>query len=489
MKKIAPLAKLRPRADTLYVSQNRTVLAIDTDGFISPDYSEHGLFVLQTRLLSHYRYSVDNLTIQPVTQSNVNQHSWLGYYIIPSPNQPQADPAQESIELRLSRFVGDGFHEDVDLTNFTQKPVQFTLLLDLDSDFADQKEVQQRQQKGEIQKKWKATKKGKWELQTDYSVEHAYEHQGEKGMAKLNCALLVEIQNSSSVPHYEKGRISFLIELQPKEHWHACLNFIAIRSGTVLPLHYQCRSFIEIDNEFDYRRRSFINTASALSSPESHQLTHVVVSAYEQAKQDLAALRLYDLDHDERAWTMAAGLPIYIALFGRDTLTAAWQAGLASPEMMWGTVQELARRQGKQKNDWRDEEPGRMIHQGDTGPLAVLNFNPLGNYYGSITTSALYPFFLSEFWHWTGEKEKIAPYVDHALKALKYLDQYSDGDNDGFYEYKTRSEQGVKHQAWKDSSDAIVYEDGSQVEPPIATCEEQGFAYVGKLHPPSRMLH
>ena len=90
----------------------------------------------------------------------------------------------------------------------------------------------------------------------------------------------------------------------------------------------------------------FLEEATAFSTPESATLAPIVVGALEQAKRDLAALRLYDLDHGERAWTMAAGLPIYIALFGRDTLTAAWQAALTSPELMRGTLPELARWQG-----------------------------------------------------------------------------------------------------------------------------------------------
>lgn len=482
-RKLGPLIRLKPRANTLYISQNRTVLAMDTDGFISKDQNQQGLFVYQTRLLSHFRYSADSSTIQPVAQSNVDQHSWLGYYIIPSPKQPQAEPSQESIELRISRFIGDGFHEDIDLTNFTQEPVQFTLFLDVDSDFADEKEAQgQRKQKGKIQKHWKNHKKGKWELCTDYSIQQSFEHQNEKGTAQFDCGLSIQIENAGSAPKYEKGRISFPIKLAPRGHWHACLNFIASRFGKSLPLLYRCRSFIQVDNEFDYRRKSFLNGAAILDSAESNRLSHVVTGAFEQAKYDLAALRLYDLDHHEKAWTMSAGLPIYIALFGRDTLTTAWQAGLASSEMMEGTLKTLADSQGKEDNAWRDERLGRMLHQADSGPLAVLNINPLGRYYGSITTSALYPFFLAEYWHWTGDKEKVALYLDHAMAALKWLDDYADMDKDGFYEYKTCSTQGVKNQAWKDSEDAIVYEDGAPVKAPIATCEEQGFVYIAKLH-------
>jgi hypothetical protein len=119
---------------------------------------------------------------------------------------------------------------------------------------------------------------------------------------------------------------------------------------------------------------------------------------------------------------MAAGLPVYVSLFGRDRLTAAWQAAMASREMMPGTLAELARWQGTEVNDWRDEQPGKMLHQTESGPLAVLNVNPLGRYYGSITTSGFYPVIVSELWHWTGDKELVRPFVEPALKSLRWLD-------------------------------------------------------------------
>jgi glycogen debranching enzyme len=179
---------------------------------------------------------------------------------------------------------------------------------------------------------------------------------------------------------------------------------------------------------------------------------------------------------------MAAGLPVYVALFGRDTQATAWQAGMLGPEMLQGTMLELARWQGRETNDWRDEQPGRMLHEAHTGPLAALNFTPRARYYGSVNTSTFYPLAVAELWHWTGDKDLIAPLIQPALDAIAWCDRYCDLDGDGFFEYQSRSSMGVKHQAWKDSGDAVVYKDGSQVDPPIATCEEQGFVYVAWLH-------
>src|SRR5205823_2244290 len=164
--------------------------------------------------------------------------------------------------------------------------------------------------------------------------------------------------------------------------------------------------------------------------------------------------------------------------FGRDTLTTSWQAAILSPDLLIGTLGELARWQGTEINDWRDEQPGRMIHEIDTAPLPSLHFGPTGRYYGSITTSGFYAVVVSALWHWTGDKELVRTYVDPALKALHWLDEYADLDGDGFYEYQTRSNQGLRNQGWKDSDDAMVHADGIQAEPPIATCEEQAFVYL-----------
>jgi glycogen debranching enzyme len=484
------LVRLRPRGDTLYVSQSRTVLATDCDGFIN-DGADHGLLVHQTRLLSLYRYLIDDKPWHPMALSNVKQHTWLGYYIaLPPGVKEERDPgsgqmeviSQQTLELRLSRFVGDGLHEDVDITNFTQQKTAFTLTLEVDADFADVDETKGfRQQEGEIGREWRETG-GVWELSFDYKVERAYHNQEGRGTKRLHRGITLRVENAASVPSYGDKQISFDIELGPQGAWHACLNLIPYIDGKSLQPLYGCRSFIDTKSWYDRRRTIFLNEATRFTAPQSQTLSTVVVGALEQAKRDLVALRLYDLDQGERAWTMAAGLPIFVALFGRDSLTAAWQAALVSPDMMKGALPELSRWQGGEINDWRDEQPGKMLHEAHDGPTKVLNISPRLRYYGSITTSGFYPVAVSELWHWTGDKELIRPLIEPAMKCLKWLDRYGDLDGDGFYEYLTHSEQGVRHQAWKDSADAIIYEDGAQVEPPIATCEEQGFAYLAKLH-------
>jgi glycogen debranching enzyme len=483
------LIRLRPRDDTLFVSQNRTVWATERNGQITGG-AEHGLFVHETRVLSRYGYLINGEPPFPVALSNVEPHSWLGYYITLPPGIRTGPPdegsgqmrheTEQTLELRVARFVGDGVHEEIELTNYSNQPTAFTFAIAVDADFADLSEThRERRQRGTLQHGWSDEDS---RLTFEYRAEHDFSNQSERGTARLHRAVTLHFTGAATAPRYEEGRVSFEVRLQPQESWRTCVDMRVLIDGRWLEPLYPCRHFSDAPNQRDERRRIFLDEAASFSSRESDTLAPVVIGALEQARRDLLGLRLYDLDTDERAWTMAAGLPIYIALFGRDTLTASWEASLLGPEMMRGTLGELARWQGTEINHWRDEEPGKMLHEAHTGPLEVLNYNPRRRYYGSITTSGFYGFVVSELWHWTGDLDAVRPFVGPAMKALQWLDQYADLDGDGFHEYLTRSTQGVKNQAWKDSPDAIVDAEGRQIEPPIATCEEQGYSYVAKLH-------
>lgn len=482
------LARLSPRPRTIYCSQGRAVLATDLDGWIG-GFPRHGLFVGETRVLSRYRCLVEGKAPQTVAVSNVEQHSWLGYYIVPPPDLrwkkdtgsgEMEAASQETIELRLSRTVGFGVHEDIDFTNFTQQPARFRFEIELDGDFADQAETFRRKQKGKLFRRWRRLSARRAELAFDYRASHRYSHQGNRGVAKIHRSLIVSVENSDSVAAYRNSKLSFEVRLKPHGRWHACIKLSPVFDGVMMRPIYECRQFCGTRNELDRARAAFVRSSTQFNASRGNKISNTVDSALLQAKHDLACLRLADLGGG-RGWVVAAGLPIYIALFGRDVLTAGWQAAIASPSMMTGALYELPRWQGKVENDWRDEQPGRMLHESHTGPLAALNYNPRSRYYGAATTSSFYPVVLSELWHWTGDKNLVKSMLKPALRALAWKDRYTDRFGDGFYDYESRSSQGNRNQGWKDSGDAIVYEDGSQVDPPISTCEEQAFVYVAKL--------
>lgn len=160
-------------------------------------------------------------------------------------------------------------------------------------------------------------------------------------------------------------------------------------------------------------------------------------------------------------------------------LTIAWQALLAMPTMMRDTLRLNAAHQGTTIDDWHDVEPGKMIHQMRRGPLSVLGMDPVLRYHGDYATPPDFLIMLGQYLAWTDDRALARELLPVAPKAIDWLDRYADLDGDGFIEYVTRSEMGVKNQGWKDSHDAIVDEAGAIVPNPIATSELQAYWYAG----------
>ena len=181
---------------------------------------------------------------------------------------------------------------------------------------------------------------------------------------------------------------------------------------------------------------------------------------------------------DGSAWVVNAGVPTFTGFFGRDALTSGWQSALLGPRAARGALAVAAATQAERDDPWRDEEPGKMIHEMRRGPLADLGLSPRDAYYGTQTTSQMFVLALSELWHWTGDDDLLSLYRDAALGAIRWADKFGDLDGDGFLEYERRSPAGLRNQGWKDSDEAIRHADGNLAEGPIATVEEQAFHFI-----------
>ncbi|HXE10978.1 MAG TPA: glycogen debranching N-terminal domain-containing protein [Bryobacteraceae bacterium] len=478
------LIRLAPRRSTNYLSLGRTVLATGNDGFISGE-KDQGAWCYQTRILSLYRWRINGQAPEVSATSGVSQHRWMGYYIAPLANCKETethdcDPAQHTIELKLTRGIANGFWETAELTNYTQIATTVRLELEVDADFADPSEAtgNKRQQRGALKKTWKKASAHLWMLEFDYSAEHEFHHQGNNGVARMHRAARLRFEIANGAPQKAGRKIRFTIHLEPHETWRVFIDCSVALEGEWLPA-------IDTRNaagDWPTKRLEFLTHATAFSSEQqTASLTNVVLKTLNRAKEDLFALRLFDLDCP-CAWTMAGGVPSYLAFFGRDAIAASWQSALLTDKPARGTLAQLSAHQAKETNAWRDEQPGRMIHELHTNPLAVLNFTPHARYYGDVTASIHFPVLVTALWHWTGSKEAVQPYIEPALKALHWADENANVYDDGFYRYQTRSEQGEKNQGWKDSDDAIVTADGKQVPDPLGTCEMQAFAYASKLH-------
>jgi glycogen debranching enzyme len=199
-----------------------------------------------------------------------------------------------------------------------------------------------------------------------------------------------------------------------------------------------------------------------------------------QAMTDLGSLALLEGEAD--GWLApAAGIPVYPALFGRDALTASWQATvLDRGELLQATLTRVGRLQGTTVAPERDEEPGRIVHSVRTGPLARLGKNSFARYYADYASPFMFVISLAQLYAWTGEEKLVRRHWDAVRRILDWAREYGDRDRDGYLEYCTQAKDGPKNQGWKDSGNGIVYEDGRPVPAPIATCEVQGYWFAAQ---------
>jgi glycogen debranching enzyme len=144
------------------------------------------------------------------------------------------------------------------------------------------------------------------------------------------------------------------------------------------------------------------------------------------------------------------------------------------------TIRLLAQYQGKEVNPWREEEPGKILHELRVGEMANLHEIPHTPYYGTIDATPLWLVLVGRYAAWTGDLDLFKEFLPQVEAALTWIDKYGDNDGDGFVEYVCKIEKGLVNQGWKDSGDGIVNQDGSLAVPPIALIEVQGYVYEAK---------
>ena len=358
-----------------------------------------------------------------------------------------------TLGLVIGRKLGGGMHEDLDITNHGRRPVQFNLEIAIRSDFADVFEV----------KLNRIVRRGR--IATDWSDEHqtlrtTYRNQ--------DFVRAVHIGTRNGRP---PGRLRQRpAELRTADRRRPDLALLPAlrpdRRQPPLPRTARLRAQ-HSDGHTDWQQAVLkIRT----SNEEFYR-------CYRQAIEDMAALRLPIAGTDHMVFVPAAGLPWFMAPFGRDSLIVSLQNILIYPEFARGALDVLGRWQAKERDDYRDAEPGKIMHELRYGELAHFKLIPHTPYYGTADATPLYLITLHAAWRATGDRALLERHLDTAEGCLSWIDDWGDRDGDGFQEYQTRSPVGYENMSWKDAGDSMNYADGTPVKGPKAVCELQGYVY------------
>ncbi len=445
----------------LAISQGYGVLITDPDGQI-PWPTDKGFYDSDTRIISSWQIFADGQPWNLLNSGNIAYYANEIFMANQDLNTFMGKVPAGTVSMTIGRTIGGGIHEDLDLVNHNQFPVQFNLEIALRSDFADLFEVKSGQivRRGLITTDWSAKRRA---LKTSYD-NGSFQRQ-----------LTVRIVEASCPPVYANGRISFLIEIRPGESWHACLLY-DITSGTGkkktrhdAPAHCvgHHRSG-EPAQHMDEWHKTVVKIET--SNEEFYRF-------YRQSVDDMAALRLPIEGTSHSEFVPAAGVPWFLALFGRDTLLVSLQNAMVHLEFARGALKVLGDLQARKRDDYRDAEPGKILHEMRRGELAHFKLIPHTPYYGTADATILYLMVLHEAWRCTGDLEMVKEFLPVAERCLTWIENYGDRDGDGFQEYQTRSTAGMENMGWKDSGESMVYTDGSLVKGPKALCELQGYVY------------
>jgi len=204
-------------------------------------------------------------------------------------------------------------------------------------------------------------------------------------------------------------------------------------------------------------------------------------TTYHRSIVDLAALRFSPLIAGSHSLP-AAGLPWFMTMFGRDSIFTSLQALPFTSELAETTLRTLGAWQGSRVDDFRDEDPGRIMHEMRYGELSAFEERPHTPYYGTADATPLFVVLLDEYERWTGNAEAVRRWEPEARAALDWIDRYGDLTGNGYISYRRRNPTtGLENQCWKDSWDSISYRDGRLPGFPRATAELQGYAYDAKV--------
>jgi glycogen debranching enzyme len=412
-----------------------------------------GLFSFDTRFLSTWVLTVDGQRLSPLSVDDL-QYFQSRFFLVPGTGTVYVD---SQLSVIRHRTVQVGFREEITILNHATEPVDIVVAIEADADFADLFEV-----KDALPKKGTYVKQvGSDTLRLTYRRD--------------TFVRATEITSSQPCTVDERS-LTFQLSIPPHERWSTVLAVTADFGG----VDGTSEGSLSWQTLRPHRDMAADLQRWLADAPRLECDCGPLSEAYRRSLVDLGALRFSPLSADQ-ATLPAAGLPWFMTMFGRDSILTSIQALPYTQELAATTLRELGLRQGTHVDDFRDEDPGRILHEMRYGELTAFEERPHSPYYGSADATPLYVVLLDEYERWTGDTKLVRELEYEARAALRWIDDYADLQGNGYVSYRRRNDEtGLENQCWKDSPDSISYKDGTLPGFPRATCELQGYAYDAK---------
>jgi glycogen debranching enzyme len=413
-----------------------------------------GLFAWDTRFLSTWVLTVNGQRLNTLSVDDL-QYFATRFFLVPGTGTVYVDA---KLSVIRERSVEEGFHEELVIMNHDAEPVDLGIRIDVGSDFADLFEVKDALKKKGTYDRHAESKR----LVLAYNRDR-YERQ--------------TVVTSSEPAKFDEGGITFKVHIEPHGSWRTALDVVPVLG---LDARNQRAGVSRVPRREPVDRQRNLERWMA-NAPHLESDWDWLKVTYMRSLVDMAALRFSPRSLPGQSLP-AAGLPWFMTMFGRDSILTSLQAIPFTPELSATTLRALAQRQGTRVDDFRDEEPGRILHEMRFGEMTAFEERPHSPYYGSVDATPLFVVLLDEYELWTGDAQLARELEPAARAALAWIDEYGDRMGNGYVSYKRRNEEtGLENQCWKDSWDSIAYRDGRIPGFPRATCEVQGYAYDAKM--------
>ncbi len=441
------------------ILEGNTFVVSDDHGDIEASSTDPtGLFSFDTRFLSRWVLTINGQRLTALSTDDL-QYFQARFFLVPGSGTVYIDATLSVIRER--DVAPDGFHEDLRVLNHQDQPVDLDIRIDAASDFADLFEV-----------KDALSKKGSYQARVaDNSLVLGYRRDTYERETWISATA------PSSV---DKTGLSFRVTVPPHGEWSTELDIVATANSPQelpgAPIGVKAaHGRHEVQRDLARGLAKWLEHAPTVECDWK-----AVERIYRRCMTDLAALRFSTLTMQGRALP-AAGLPWFMTIFGRDSIFTSLQALPFTSELAATTLLALAERQGTRIDDFRDEDPGRILHEMRYGEMTAFEERPQSPYYGTADATPLYVVLLDEYERWTGDTKLVRDLERAARAALNWIDEYADLQGNGYVSYQRRKETGLENQCWKDSWDSISYHNGDLPGFPRATCELQGYAYDAKM--------